>query len=98
MIMADGTIVNTHPIEKVSNGVAGHNANSIHIAYIGGVDSANRPVDNRTDVQKAAQIRLLKDLKLKFPNANILGHRGFPGVAKACPSFDVKKWLKKINL
>lgn len=97
MIKANGEIVNTHPIEQISNGVAGYNASSAHIAYVGGVDAKNQPVDNRTDAQKQSQIRLLNELKAKFPNAEIKGHRDFPGVKKACPSFDVKTWLKAIN-
>jgi N-acetylmuramoyl-L-alanine amidase len=37
---------------------------------------------------------LIVKLSNKYPKAEILGHRDFPGVAKACPSFDVKSWLK----
>lgn len=97
IIKPDGTIVDLHPIEKVSNGVAGHNATSIHISYIGGVDAKGKAVDNRTDAQKAAQISLLRKYKAMFSGAKILGHRDFPGVAKSCPSFDVAAWLKEIN-
>lgn len=97
MIKADGEIVNTLPVEQIANGVAGYNTPSIHISYIGGVDSKNQPLDNRTDAQKASQIKILKELKKKFPNAEIKGHRDFPNVKKACPSFDVKTWLKQIN-
>jgi len=97
MIKADGEIVMTLPIEKIANGVAGYNTPSIHISYIGGVDARNNPLDNRTEAQKKSQIKLLTDLKRKFPGAEIKGHRDFPKVAKACPSFDVKTWLKEIN-
>ena len=31
-----------------------------------------------------------------YPEAEILGHRDFPGVAKACPCFDAKKEYKNI--
>ena len=94
IIEPDGDAVSLLPIEQVSNGVAGHNANSIHISYIGGANG----VDNRTPAQKATQIRLVKELKAKFPHAEIKGHRDFPGVKKLCPSFDVKTWLKAVNL
>ena len=97
MIKANGEIVNTFPLEQIANGVAGYNTPSIHISYIGGVDAKNNPIDNRTDAQKASQIKLLKQLKQQFPNAEIKGHRDFPNVKKACPSFDVKTWLKQIN-
>lgn len=97
IIEADGTVHNLLPIEKVSNGVAGHNANSIHISYIGGVDAKGKAVDNRTDAQKAAQIALLRKYKAMFTDAKIVGHRDFlvpgkPGY-KSCPSFDVATWL-----
>ncbi|WP_410221934.1 N-acetylmuramoyl-L-alanine amidase [Pedobacter sp.] len=98
MIKADGEIVNTFPIEQVSNGVAGYNANSIHISYIGGIDEKGKAVDNRTPQQIVAQIRLLKELKAKFPAAEIKGHRDFPNVKKECPCFDVKTWLRTISL
>lgn len=98
IIKADGTIVDLLPIEKVSNGVAGHNHDSIHISYLGGVDKKNKPIDNRTEAQKKSQIQLLRNYKAMFPNAKILGHCDFKGVNKACPSFNVAQWLKTITL
>lgn len=98
IIKADGTIVSLLPIEQVSNGVAGYNSNSIHISYIGGIDSKGIPKDTRTPDQISSQILLLRDLIRKFPTATIKGHRDFPGVTKACPSFDVKTWLQTIKL
>jgi N-acetylmuramoyl-L-alanine amidase len=29
-----------------------------------------------------------------YPNAVVQGHRDFPKVTKACPSFDAKAWAK----
>ena len=109
IIRADGSVANTCKIENVANGVAGHNANSIHISYIGGIDAKGKAIDNRTDAQKAAQIKLLTDLKQKFPKAVITGHRDLSpdknndGIispnewTKMCPCFDTKKWLIEIN-
>lgn len=97
IIRADGSHEEMLSIDKVANGVQGYNSESIHISYIGGVDAKNKPVDNRTVYQKAKQVYLLKDLKQKFPEAEIKGHRDFPGVNKACPSFDVKTWLLEIK-
>jgi N-acetylmuramoyl-L-alanine amidase len=90
LIEANGTVHNLQPINLPSNGVAGHNANSIHVSYIGGVHG-QKAVDNRTEAQKTALLTILRDLKKQFPNAVIQGHRDFPRVAKACPSFDAKK-------
>lgn len=33
-----------------------------------------------------------------FTAAEVLGHRDFPGVKKECPSFDVRTWLKTVDL
>lgn len=97
VIRPNGEVVELLPIEKIANGVAGYNSNSIHISYIGGIDAKGRGLDNRTEAQKASQIRLLKQFKAMFPKAEIKGHRDFPKVRKECPSFDVKTWLKTIN-
>jgi N-acetylmuramoyl-L-alanine amidase len=97
IIMPDGTVVDLLPIDQPSNGVYGHNAHSIHISYIGGVDAKGKAVDNRTVAQMAAQIELLARYQSLFPEAKICGHRDFPGVTKACPSFDVAAWLKEIK-
>lgn len=87
LVNADGTVETLAPIESVTNGVKGHNANSIHIAYKGGV-VRGKPTDNRTQAQKNAMEALVREYKQRFPNAKILGHRDFPNVAKACPCFD----------
>ena len=59
------------------------------------MDSANKnPKDTRTNAQKASLIKLLKELKLKYPKATIHGHREFAN--KACPSFDAKKEYSNI--
>ncbi len=91
IIKADGEIVNLLPIEQVSNGVAGYNSQIINISYIGGIDAAGKPKDTRTDAQKQSLLKILKELKKQFPTAKIQGHRDFPNVKKACPSFDAKK-------
>lgn len=98
IILPSGQAVDLLPINQVSNGVAGHNSHSIHISYIGGVDTKGRAVDNRTPEQISAQIDLLRKYKAMFPAAEVLGHRDFPGVKKECPSFDVRKWLQTIKL
>lgn len=94
IVQADGTIVNTWPIERTSNGVGPQfNPVTINVCWIGGVDTSTKaltPVDNRTHEQKIALHSLLCTLKKHFPNAIIQGHRDFPNVHKACPCFDAK--------
>ena len=97
VIKSDGEIVPLLSIDKISNGVAGYNSHIINISYIGGIDKTGNPKDTRTEEQKSSILKLLKDLKKRFPSAKIQGHRDFPKVAKACPSFDVKQWLNELN-
>jgi N-acetylmuramoyl-L-alanine amidase len=99
VIEADGGLTQLVQDDIVTNGVGGHNAHSIHISYFGGVDLRTwKAVDNRTPAQKESMYQLVRSYKLKYPDANILGHRDFPGVKKACPSFDVATWLKEVGL
>jgi N-acetylmuramoyl-L-alanine amidase len=97
IIEPNGKVVQLADISLITNGVKGFNSESIHISYIGGVDSKNKPIDNRTQEQLKSMIELIKDIKKLFPNIIIQGHRDF-GAKKACPSFDVKTWLQKVNL
>lgn len=94
LIQRDGTIVKLLDEKKNSNGVYNHNSESINIAYIGGIDKDGKPQDNRSDAQKHAMFDKIVELTEKYPKAEVLGHRDFPGVAKACPCFDVRDWLK----
>ena len=97
IILPNGTAVQLLPIEEVSNGVKGFNSVLINIAYLGGVDAKNNPLDNRTPQQKATLLELLKKYKKQFPKAIIQGHRDFPNVKKACPSFDAKKEYQSLK-
>jgi N-acetylmuramoyl-L-alanine amidase len=96
IIKPNGQIAHLLDIEKVSNGVKGFNSETINISYIGGVDFKNNAKDTRTPEQKATLLKLLKEMKTKFPQAIIQGHRDFPNVKKACPSFDAKNEYKNL--
>lgn len=65
---------------------------SVGICMVGGLDKAGKPEANFTQAQYETLASLLKELKGYFPAAEVVGHRDFPGVKKACPSFDVKGW------
>jgi N-acetylmuramoyl-L-alanine amidase len=93
IIERNGNIVQLLDEKVNSNGVYLHNSSCINIAYIGGVDKDNKPVDNRTDAQKHAMFDKIVELTEKYKGANVMGHRDFADVKKACPSFDVKTWL-----
>lgn len=96
IVKADGQVVNLLPIEQVSNGVKGFNSVTINVCYIGGIDNNKKSTDNRTPQQKQSLLKILKELKQKFPKAIIQGHSQFPNVNKACPCFDAKKEYKDL--
>ncbi len=95
VIRRDGRVENGRNEASVGSHVAGHNHYSIGICLVGGVDvasAASAPQNNFTEAQWAALRTLLRTLLDKYPQATILGHRDFPGVSKACPSFDARAW------
>ncbi|MBF1434407.1 MAG: N-acetylmuramoyl-L-alanine amidase [Prevotella nanceiensis] len=108
IVDVSGKVFNTLSEDEVSNGVKGFNSNLINVAYIGGIDTKGKPVDNRTEEQKKSLLLLLKALKKKYPNAIIQGHRDFSpdtnknGIVdpweriKACPCFDAKVEYKNL--
>ncbi len=89
VVKLDGTIETGRPEAEQGAHVKGHNATTIGVVYVGGMDKGMKHAkDTRTEEQKASMVSLLTDLKQRYPQAQILGHNDFPGVAKACPSFD----------
>lgn len=94
VIKRNGEIERGRPLEIAGAHTRGHNSQSIGVCWVGGRGDDDKPQDNRTEEQKKSLANLLKALKHDFPNAEILGHRDVSGVKKACPSFDVKEWIK----
>ena len=89
VIYRDGSIHKGRPIEQVGAHTTGQNAHSIGICYIGGMTADNKtPKDTRTEAQRLALIKLVRELKASYPSATIHGHNEFAN--KACPSFIVK--------
>ncbi len=89
VIELDGAVKNGRPLHRSGAHTKGHNATSIGICYVGGIDKDKKPKDTRTEAQRKAMDKLIADLKMDHPTATIHGHNEF--AAKACPSFDVSK-------
>lgn len=90
VIYRDGSIHTGRDESVIGAHCTGHNTNSIGVCYIGGVATDGKtPKDTRTAEQKQSLVKLLKELKIKYPQASIYGHRDFAN--KACPSFDATK-------
>lgn len=102
VITADGAIHQMLAVEEVSNGVQGYNSTSINVAYIGGIDARGIPLDNRTDAQRIALVKLLRTLRRRYPHAHIMGHRDIWSVddctkwRKSCPCFNATREYENI--
>lgn len=91
VIYLDGSVHKGRPDEEIGAHCVGHNRNSIGVCYIGGVSKDRvTPKDTRTEEQKDSFVKLLKELRQKYPNATIYPHNEF--AKKACPSFDVTEY------
>lgn len=113
IIHLDGTIEECRPVPKMGCHASGHNARSIGICYIGGLDARDTNgkmiKDTRTPAQKESLIRLIKELKKKYPTIRrVIGHRDTSpdlngnGIIepfefiKGCPCFDAIKEYKDL--
>ncbi len=89
VIELDGSVHKGRDESVIGAHCSGQNANSIGICYIGGIAKDGKtPKDTRTEAQKQSLIKLLKELKQKYPKATIHGHCEYAN--KACPCFDAK--------
>lgn len=92
-ITRDGTVHRGRPLEQVGAHCRNHNRHSIGICYEGGLDAEGRAKDTRTEAQKVSLSALVGELKERFPQALVVGHRELdPG--KECPCFEVNKLRK----
>lgn len=91
VIRRNGTIEDGRDVNQVGAHTVGQNETSVGVCLVGGVDDKLQPQANFTQQQMTTLRKLLSDLKVLFPQAVVKGHRDF--AAKACPSFDVKRWL-----
>ena len=93
VIRRDGSIETGRTLAEVGAHAEGHNTSSVSVCLIGGVNDRLKPEANYTELQLATLGTILGTLQDLFPGAKVVGHRDLPGVAKACPSFDVGHWL-----
>jgi len=89
VIELDGLLRPGRPMEQMGAGVKGHNANSIHVCYVGGIDKNKKAKDTRTEEQRETLNTIIGRLVEQYPDASVHGHNEFAN--KACPSFDVQK-------
>ena len=100
VIRRDGTVEEGREEDRIGAHVQIYNAVSIGICMVGGIaaDDEKTAENNFTPEQFASLKQLIARLETMYPEAVVQGHRDFTGVAKACPSFDVKAWVKDNKL
>jgi len=98
VIRRDGVTETGRPAQVVGAHARGHNKRSIGICLVGGIDDNWKPRDNFTYLQKLTLQYLLRWLVVTYRPSEIVGHGSIPGVHKACPCFDLEKFLAETGL
>jgi N-acetyl-anhydromuramyl-L-alanine amidase AmpD len=94
VIELDGSMHQTLKDNQRGAHVGKRNTGNIGICYIGGMDKNMKvPKDTRTPAQITTLRTLVRTYQERYPGIEVKGHNEWPGVAKACPSFDVSWWL-----
>jgi len=88
VIRLDGTVEAGRPLDRAGAHVKGHNADSIGVCYVGGVDADGQPKDTMTELQEIAWVELVFSLRRVFGYMPVSGHNEY--APKACPSFNVQ--------
>lgn len=108
IVRLNGAVEPGRDVDMIGAHVSGHNAHSIGIAYVGGINSRGKAEDTRTEAQKTSLLALLVELRKLYPRAKISGHRDFSrdlnhdGVIspdewiKECPCFNAADEYRRI--
>lgn len=97
VIYQDGGVHEGRPVAMCGAHCKGHNTFSLGVAYVGGVaDDGKTPKDTRTEAQKAALKKLVRELMTKYglTLANVHCHNEY--AKKACPSFSIRDFLNEM--
>lgn len=102
IIGRDGKVHAGRPEAIAGAHCTGHNTRSIGVSLVGGCpprttsDWNKKSKDTRTPAQEAALVKIVKELRGRYPGATVHGHNEFAN--KACPSFNVKTWLTQVGI
>jgi N-acetyl-anhydromuramyl-L-alanine amidase AmpD len=95
IIRRNGEVELGRSIRDTGAHAAGYNHKSVSVCMVGGMAEDNSAEANFTPQQWTALLDLIKQLKIQYPEADVIGHNEIS--EKECPSFDVQKW-KEDNL
>lgn len=96
IIKRDGTVEEGRPVNVVGSHVKDWNSKSVGVCLVGGINAKGQFEANFTPAQMNSLRNKLEELMSKYPNAELMAHHSV--AAKACPSFDVKRWWTKNEL
>lgn len=93
VVRRNGSVEPGRRVEEIGAHARGQNHHSLGICLVGGRGEQGGAEANFTAAQYEALWRLLEGLAPRYPTADVLGHADLPGVNKACPCFDVQRWM-----
>lgn len=96
VIRRDGTIDTGRLENQVGAHVEGHNKGNIGVCWIGGINSKTKKAeDNRTQAQKDALVKLVTDLRTRYPEAQVRGHRDWSPDLNKDGKIQKNEWMKE---
>lgn len=102
VIRRDGTVEKGRDLYQAGAHAVGYNDRSVAICMVGGIHETEmqgrwpKPEDNFTEAQWEALDTLVDQMQATFPGAKVIGHNEVAD--KACPAFDVQKWMRERKL
>lgn len=96
IIKRDGTVEEGRPVNVVGSHVKDWNSRSVGVCLVGGINAKGKFEANFTPAQMNSLRNKLADLKYLYPQAEIKAHHDV--APKACPSFDLQRWLSTNEL
>lgn len=102
VVYLDGTVHEGRNVDIAGAHCTNHNAHSIGIVYVGGLENRQgvpynrlRAKDTRTPAQKGSLLGLLMDLRLLYPQAEIKGHRDCSPDKNHNGTIEPSEWIKE---
>lgn len=92
IIRRNGILEIGRPVHKIGAHCTNHNARTIGICLVGGLNEEGKAEDNFTTAQRERLGILLRRLQCEYPTiTKITGHNEYAN--KSCPCFDVHEFL-----
>lgn len=98
VVLLDGRVEPGRSEHSPGAHVAGHNADSLAVVYVGGLAADGRtPSDTRTQAQQAALLSVVQGWQRQYgiPSERVFGHYELDP-KKACPSFAMPAFRAKL--